>query len=99
MTVDPYVELQALPDNWDGYGAGRITNKAVEAMQSVEVEGVPSSLVPCSDGGLMRTWNLAGEFEAVILEAGPDGDLSLYIAEELTSDRPSDKAVGPKEET
>ena len=82
---DPYAELRALPENWDGYGAGRITDKAIKAMRSIEVEGATSSLLPCSDGGLMRTWDLAGEFEAVILEAGPDGALSIYVVEDLDS--------------
>lgn len=58
-------DLVKLPEGWDGYDGKsvdfRIAHFAVQLLQHVYVEGVPSpSLVPGSDGSLQIEWHSNG---------------------------------------
>lgn len=81
--AEQIAEFRKLPPDWDGYGADPISEKAIAALEAIAVEGLASTLVPTSGGGLMRTWNASGRFEAIVMDIEPDGTVSIYVSEDL----------------
>lgn len=76
-------EFKSLPENWDSYGARRVSPEAIsivrELFRSLENNGTlasqefaPFTVAPLSDGGLQAEWRRGGR--ALEIEAHPNGD-------------------------
>ena len=74
--------LAAMPENWDSYGAKRITPAAIAAAGWFHTHWPSASVVPCATGGVQL------ETSAIEIELGPDGRLVgvLLQYEDGTSD-------------
>ena len=69
------VHLLALPENWDSYGAPKITSSAVDAALRLRAAlATEPAMVPTSKGGVQLEWHDRG-FD-VELELLPDGQLA-----------------------
>lgn len=67
------LDFGELADNWDGYGAPRIDQRAIDAALRVWA-------VPTVNGGVQIEWQSADGQEFVEFELGPDGVLSFCSA-------------------
>lgn len=83
-------ELRQLPDNWDSYGAPRITDKALEKARSVLTLMTATGsfaqpfVAPSPNGGVQIEWYIpTGEVE---LRIPPNGDPLTYSTVETTAD-------------
>lgn len=75
-TLSQLMGLLALEEDWDGYGAQRIDERAVKravaVLNAVCPAGPEPWTVPTSDGGVQLEWACNGiEIEIEILPAGP----------------------------
>jgi hypothetical protein len=65
-------ELAALPENWDGYGAVRIKQPALDVLATMKA-------IPSTDGGLLIEWTRNGW--DVTIGIGPDGTPTCFLSE------------------
>lgn len=76
-------DLQALPDNWDGYGAPRIgsdvANSATKLVQIVS-KSIPitPSVVPTTTGGVQLEWSVAGRSLELEVVSATDVEFLRY---------------------
>jgi hypothetical protein len=56
------VELQKLPENWDGYGAASISGTALGTLHRI-------ILVPCVNGGWQLEWHANGADVEISVDA------------------------------
>lgn len=73
--VQKLAELAQLPNNWDSYGAERITfevhQEALRFYDMLVAFGVPEPfIVPCSDGAIAFEWD-TGETTEISVKVGP----------------------------
>ena len=82
-TVSQIVELMRLPNNWDSYGAARISESAAFAMVDVLRAVLPHDvikpwIVPSSSGHLQAEWHVNGiDLEVEVVSA-----TSIFVAVE-----------------
>jgi hypothetical protein len=100
-TTTRLAELAALPDNWDSYGAPRITPEALAGARELITS---LHVVPCSSGGVQVEYHNHGH--DVVIEIGPDGKalpgeaaprsrsvLCIYCGESLAQGDPTPENV------
>lgn len=68
--------LAALQENWDGYGATRIKQPALDVLAAL-------TAVPCVDGGVQIEWVRNGWDVTIMLD--PDGGFKGVIAERTST--------------
>lgn len=71
--------LLALPEDWDSYGASRITKEAAATVNALRI-------VPINTGGLQIELH-AGKMDSrmnIEIEVGPDGDIEAVFAAPVT---------------
>ena len=74
MSNEKFARIAVLPENWDSYGAPRVSADAIRRaarwLESVAV-------VPCSDGGVQLEWHSDGvDFEIVF---SANGDIEAWM--------------------
>jgi hypothetical protein len=72
------VEIQALPQDWDSYGAMPVTPAAVAAIRELlqAMQSEPS-ISPTTDGGVECEWELPGGAVVAVM-ADRDGALHIW---------------------
>ena len=84
-----FEQLRQLPENWDSYGASRISDKAIEKGKSVLTAmtaiGFPQLffVAPSSDSGIQIEWEL--HEKELVLQIPPTGDPVTYLLVETTA--------------
>lgn len=83
-------EIHALPDDWDSYGALRISDRAIEAARQLLLRlpwqpanignASPYALAPLASGGIQIEWR--GNRTALEIEIDAGGRLSSLLAED-----------------
>lgn len=83
-----FEQLRQLPENWDSYGASRISSNAIEKGKSILTVmtsiGLPQQffVAPSPDGGIQIEWELPGK--ELLLEIPPTGEPVRYLLVETT---------------
>ena len=84
-----FEQFKQLPENWDSYGALRISDEAIEKgksiltlMPAVGFSGEPF-VAPSPSGGVQIEWDLPER--EVVLEIPPTGDPITYFSVEATA--------------
>ena len=75
-------KLEALPINWDGYGADPIHPGVLRLMgasleQMLPITALPGNVVPGADGSLQAEWHLERASFGLLVES--DGTLSCWV--------------------
>lgn len=84
-----FEQLRQLPQNWDSYGASRISDKAIEKGESILTVMTAAAfdqqffVAPSPKGGVQIEWELPGK--ELILEIPPSGEPITYLLVETTS--------------
>jgi len=99
-----FEQFKQLPENWDSYGASRITDEAIEKGKSIlafmTAAGVlkQSFVAPSPSGGIEIEWYGAGK--EVVLEIPPTGaPITYYMVETTVSgqEREIEETIPEKE--
>ena len=70
-------KLAALPEDWDGYGAPRISSTALNGVRQILLG---ATIVPLGNGGAQIEWRLDGyEIEIAV---DPDGSVEVTCEED-----------------
>lgn len=82
-------QLRQLPENWDSYGAPRISNKAIERGKSILTAVTAAGfsqqffVAPSSNGGIQIEWEFPGK--ELMLDIPPSGESVTYLLVETTA--------------
>lgn len=78
--IQRIASFSAYPENWNGFGERRITDRAVisgaKVLSRIAVAEPPTAVVPLATGGVQIEWGDTGE---VIVEVMPDGRAEGYL--------------------
>ncbi len=84
-----FKQLRQLPENWDSYGAPRISDKAIEKGRSILTVLMAAGfsqqffVAPSPNGGIEIEWELPGK--ELALEIPPTGEPITYLLVETTT--------------
>lgn len=77
-----FKRIEALPTNWDGFGADPIDPSVIRLMktnleQLLPLTSLPGSIVPGADGSLQGEWHLERASFGLLIEN--DGKMSCWV--------------------
>ena len=84
-----FEQLRQLPENWDSYGAPRISDTAIGKGKSILISMIAAGcsqqffVAPSPDGGVQIEWELPRK--ELVLEIPPTGEQVAYLLVETTA--------------